>query len=199
DRPPSPRAKGPPAVRSVPRVRDPGRAALGRRHPALVPRLTVATSPAAQPPADTLSSENGGKLLRYLTAGESHGPALAVVVEGLPAGLPITIDEIAAELARRRLGFGRGPRMRFERDDVERASARETAARVAAGSLAKGLLSHLGAEVVSHVIQLGPVRAAEDRRPVPADLPCVDESPVRCFDPDAEAAMITEIEAAAKA
>jgi len=206
-------------------------------------------------------------LLRYLTAGESHGPALAVVVEGLPAGLPITIDEIAAELARRRLGFGRGPRMRFERDDVEftggvrhgrtlgspvslvihntewpkwqeemspapgvtekplrrprpghadlvgmqkygfddarnvleRASARETAARVAAGSLAKGLLSHLGAEVVSHVIQLGPVRAAEDRRPVPADLPRVDESPVRCFDPDAEAAMITEIEAAAKA
>ena len=58
-------------------------------------------------------------MLRYLTAGESHGPALAVVVEGLPAGLPITIDEIAAELARRRLGFGRGPRMRFERDDVE--------------------------------------------------------------------------------
>ena len=58
-------------------------------------------------------------MLRYLTAGESHGPALAVVVEGLPAGLPITIDEIGAELARRRLGFGRGPRMRFERDDVE--------------------------------------------------------------------------------
>src|SRR5207248_7297731 len=233
-RPPSPRAKGPPALWSVPRVRDLGRAALGRRHPALVPRLTVATSPGAEPPTDTLSSENGGKLLRYLTAGESHGPALAVVVEGLPAGLPITIDEIAAELARRRLGFGRGPRMRFERDDVEftggvrhgrtlgspvslvihntewpkwqeemspapgvtekplrrprpghadlvgmqkygfddarnvleRASARETAARVAAGSLAKGLLSHLGAEVVSHVIQLGPVRAAEDRRPV---------------------------------
>ncbi len=58
-------------------------------------------------------------MLRYLTAGESHGPALVVVVEGLPAGLPITIDEIGAELARRRLGFGRGPRMRFERDDVE--------------------------------------------------------------------------------
>ncbi len=148
-------------------------------------------------------------MLRYLTAGESHGPALVVVVEGLPAGLPITIDEIGAELARRRLGFGRGPRMRFERDDVEllggvrhgttlgspvsivihntewpkwqeemspgpgvtekpltaprpghadlvgmqkygfddarnvleRASARETAARVAAGTLAKALLS----------------------------------------------------------
>jgi chorismate synthase len=192
---------------------------------------------------------------------------LVVVVEGLPAGLPITIEDVAAELARRRLGFGRGPRMRFERDDVEftggvrhgltlgspvslvihntewpkwqeemaaapgitakplqqprpghadlvgmqkygfddarnvleRASARETAARVAAGSLAKALLSHLGTDVISHVIQLGPVRAAEDRRPEPSALEQVDESPVRCFDPDAEAAMITEIEAAAKA
>jgi chorismate synthase len=85
------------------------------------------------------------------------------------------------------------------RNVLERASARETAARVAAGSLAKALLSHLGSEVISHVIQLGPVRAADERRPVPADLPRVDESPVRCFDPDAEAAMITEIEAVAKA
>jgi chorismate synthase len=85
------------------------------------------------------------------------------------------------------------------RNVLERASARETAARVAAGSVAKALLSHLGTEVISHVIQLGPVRASEDRRPVPADLRRVDESPVRCFDPDAEAAMITEIEAAAKA
>ena len=58
-------------------------------------------------------------MLRYLTAGESHGPALVVVVEGMPAGLPITIETISDELARRRLGFGRGPRMRFERDDVE--------------------------------------------------------------------------------
>src|SRR5881392_2770964 len=206
-------------------------------------------------------------MLRYLTAGESHGPALVVVVEGLPAGLRVTVDAIGDELARRRLGFGRGPRMRFERDDVEftggvrhgrtlgspvslvihntewpkwqeemspapgvtekplrqprpghadlvgmqkygfddarnvleRASARETAARVAAGSLAKALLALLGTEVVSHVIQLGPVRAGEERRPVPADLARVDESPVRCFDPDAEVAMITEIEAAAKA
>jgi chorismate synthase len=206
-------------------------------------------------------------VLRFLTAGESHGPALVVVVEGLPAGLPITIEEIAGELARRRLGFGRGPRMRFERDDVEftggvrhgrtlgspvslvihntewpkwqeemaaapgitekplqqprpghadlvgmqkygfddarnvleRASARETAARVAAGSLAKALLSHLGSDVISHVIQLGTVRAAEDRRPTRSDLERVDESPVRCFDPDAEAAMIGEVEAAAKA
>ena len=58
-------------------------------------------------------------MLRFLTAGESHGPALVVVVEGLPAGLPITLDAVGDELARRRLGFGRGPRMRFERDDVE--------------------------------------------------------------------------------
>src|SRR4051794_41905462 len=58
-------------------------------------------------------------MLRYLTAGESHGPALVVVVEGLPAGLTVTIDAIGDELARRRLGFGRGPRMRFERDDIE--------------------------------------------------------------------------------
>jgi len=85
------------------------------------------------------------------------------------------------------------------RNVLERASARETAARVAAGSLAKALLSHLGTEVVSHVIQLGPVRVADDRRPVPADLPRVDDSPVRCFDRDAEAAMITEIQAAANA
>ena len=55
-------------------------------------------------------------MLRFLTAGESHGRALVVVVEGLPAGLPITMEEIQEELARRRLGFGRGPRMRFERD-----------------------------------------------------------------------------------
>lgn len=207
-------------------------------------------------------------MLRYLTAGESHGPALVVVVEGLPAGLPITVDEIAAELARRRLGFGRGPRMRFERDDVEllggvrhgatlgspvsivihntewpkwqeemspapgiteqplttprpghadlvgmqkygfkdarnvleRASARETAARVAAGALAKSLLSHLGTSVISHVIRMGAAAAGPDTpRPTPADLARVDESPVRCFDPSVEEAMIAEVEGAAKA
>jgi len=206
-------------------------------------------------------------VLRYLTAGESHGPALTVIVEGLPAGLPITIDVVSDELARRRLGFGRGPRMRFERDDVEflggvrhgvtlgspvslvihntewpkwqeemspapgatekplhqprpghadlvgmqkygfddarnvleRASARETAARVAAGALAKTLLAELGAAVISHVVQMGPARAPGEPRPTPADLPKVDDSPVRCFDSDAEAAMIAEVEAAAKA
>jgi chorismate synthase len=206
-------------------------------------------------------------VLRFLTAGESHGPALVVVVEGLPAGLPVTIEEIAAELARRRLGFGRGPRMRFERDDVEfvggvrhgatlgspvslvihntewpkwqeemsaapgvtekplrqprpghadlvgmqkygfddarnvleRASARETAARVAAGALAKKLLQELGAGVLSHVVALGPVRAAAGLRPEPTDLDRVDESQVRCFDPDAEQEMVAAIEDAAKA
>ena len=206
-------------------------------------------------------------MLRYLTAGESHGQALVVIVEGLPARLPITIEAVADELARRRLGYGRGPRMRFERDDVEfiagvrhgrtlgspvsilirntewpkwveemspapgatakplrqprpghadlagmqkygfddardvleRASARETAARVAAGSLAKALLSHLGVSVLSHVIQIGAARASTDRRPAPADLEAVDASEVRCFDAGAEQAMITEIKEAAKA
>ena len=206
-------------------------------------------------------------MLRYLTAGESHGQALVVVVEGLPALLPITIEQIADELARRRLGYGRGPRMRFERDDVEflagvrhgrtlgspvsilirntewpkwveemspapgatakplrqprpghadlagmqkygfddardvleRASARETAARVAAGTLAKAMLSHLGIAVLSHVIQIGSVRASTEQRPSPADLEAVDASEVRCFDPATEAAMITEIKEAAKA
>src|SRR5205807_5670180 len=57
-------------------------------------------------------------MLRFLTAGESHGKALVVVVEGLPAGLPITVEDVQAELGRRRLGYGRGPRMRFEQDEV---------------------------------------------------------------------------------
>ncbi|MEA2829034.1 MAG: chorismate synthase [Actinomycetota bacterium] len=205
-------------------------------------------------------------MLRYLTAGESHGQALVVVVEGLPARLPITIEAIADELARRRLGYGRGPRMRFERDDVEflsgvrhgrtlgspisilirntewpkwveemspapgvtakplhqprpghadlagmqkygftdardvleRASARETAARVAAGACAKALLSHLGVSVLSHVIQMGPAKAKSPGRPTMADLARIDESPVRVNDPADEEAMIEEIKAAAK-
>jgi chorismate synthase len=206
-------------------------------------------------------------VLRYLTAGESHGRALVVIVEGLPAGLPITVDEFQGELARRRLGFGRGPRMRFEQDEItllggirhgrtlgspvaveigntewpkweeemspapgatakpltkprpghadlagmqkygfsdardvlERASARETAARVAAGTLAKALLAHLDVSVLSHVVQMGPVVAKAGARPLPSDLTQVDASEVRCFDPDAEQAMIDEIKAAAKA
>ena len=208
-------------------------------------------------------------MIRYLTAGESHGRALVVTVEGLPAGLPITVEEIQGELARRRLGYGRGPRMRFEQDEVtiiggvrhgrtlgspvaieigntewvrsdkwheemstapgattspltqprpghadlagmqkygftdardvlERASARETAARCAAGTLAKALLARIGVDVLSHVIQMGPITTKSTGRPTPADLERVDASEVRCFDADAEAAMIEEIKATAK-
>ncbi len=207
-------------------------------------------------------------MLRYLTAGESHGRALVVIVEGLPAGLAVTVEDLRAELARRRLGYGRGPRMRFEQDEVtivggvrhgrtlgspvaveigntewtrsdkwhaemavapgqteapltqprpghadlagmqkygftdardvlERASARETAARVAAGTLAKLLLAELGVAIVSHVVQLGPVRTKAVARPTPADLADVDASEVRCFDRAAEEAMVGEIKAAA--
>src|SRR5437667_4175577 len=190
-----------------------------------------------------------------------------VTVEGLPAGLPITVEEVQGELARRRLGYGRGPRMRFEQDEVtliggirhgrtlgspvgiligntewpkweeemspapgrtakpltkprpghadlagmqkyaftdardvlERASARETAARVAAGTLAKALLSQVDVAVLSHVVQLGSVVSKAAERPGPGDLGRIDESPVRCFDATAESAMIDEVEAAAKA
>ncbi|HET6809658.1 MAG TPA: chorismate synthase [Acidimicrobiales bacterium] len=205
-------------------------------------------------------------MLRFLTAGESHGRGLAVIVEGLPAGLPLTIEEVQGELARRRLGYGRGPRMRFEADEVtllggirhgrtlgspvaieigntewpkwteemspapgrtakpltqprpghadlagmqkygfddardvlERASARETAARVAAGACAKALLAHLDISVLSHVVQIGPAVVKRPDRPMPADLATIDASDVRCFDPDAEQDMVAEIKAAAK-
>ncbi|HEU5302412.1 MAG TPA: chorismate synthase [Acidimicrobiia bacterium] len=206
-------------------------------------------------------------MLRFLTAGESHGPALVAIVEGLPAGLPITVDDLTGELARRRLGFGRGPRMRFELDELEivggirhgttlgspvavlirntewpkwidemspapgatekplhqprpghadlvgmqkygfddarnvleRASARETAARVVAGTTAKLLLRHLGVDVLSHVVAMGTARSESDRRPTIEDLDAIDESPVRCFDAEAEAGMIAAVEVAAKA
>jgi chorismate synthase len=207
-----------------------------------------------------------GGVLRFLTAGESHGKGLVVIVEGVPAGLAVKAEDISAELARRRLGFGRGPRMRFEadeltllggirhgrtigspvaveiansewpkwaeemspepgatakpltqprpghadlpgmqkyalpeaRDVLERASARETAARVAAGAICKLLLRELGIEIVSHVVQLGSVLAKGGRRPGPGDLEAVDLSPVRCFDPEAEAEMVEAVKAAAK-
>ena len=209
-------------------------------------------------------------MLRFLTAGESHGRALSVIVEGLPAGLEITVDDFQAELARRRLGYGRGPRQRFEadeltiiggvrhgrtlgspvaveiqntewfrsdkwhdemstapgrtaapltqvrpghadlagmqkygfsdaRDVLERASARETAARVVAGVLAKRLLATIGVEIISHVIQMGAARLSDTvARPRPDDLAIVDESPVRCFDALAAEAMVAEVKAAAK-
>ena len=206
-------------------------------------------------------------MFRYLTAGESHGPALSVIVDGMPSGVPIETKFIADELARRRLGFGRGPRMKIEQDNLEllsgvrfglslaspialvirnsewskwervmspeghqagnvlteprpghadlvgmqkygfedarnvleRSSARETAARVGAGALAKLFLSQVGVQVISHVVSIGSAEARSDLRPTPADLEAIDASQVRCFDPEAEAAMIAEIEAATEA
>jgi chorismate synthase len=208
-------------------------------------------------------------VLRYLTAGESHGKALTVIVEGLPAGMPILAEDIERDLARRRLGYGRGPRQRFEkdvitlvggvrhgrtlgspvaieiqnsewfrsdkwhaemspepgatqtpltqprpghadlvgmqkygfldaRDVLERASARETAARVAAGGLAKQLLRHIGVDILSHVVQMGSAKAQNTSLPTFADLDAIDESEVRCFDKSAEEAMITAIKDAAR-
>jgi chorismate synthase len=205
-------------------------------------------------------------MLRFLTAGESHGRALVVIVEGMPAGLLVTAEDIQRGLARRRLGFGRGPRMRFEADEVtllggvrhgrtlgspvaieigntewpkweeemsagpglpskvltqprpghadlsgmlkyglddardvlERASARETAARVAAGTLAKLLLAQIGIEVLSHIVQLGPERVEPGPLPTVEELLKVDESQVRCADPAAEARMVAAVKAAAK-
>jgi chorismate synthase len=205
-------------------------------------------------------------MLRFLTAGESHGRALVVIVEGMPAGLLVTAGDIQRGLARRRLGFGRGPRMRFEADEVtlvggvrhgrtlgspvaveiantewpkwetemsaspglpskvltqprpghadlsgmlkyglddardvlERASARETAARVAAGTLAKLLLGQIGVDVLSHVVQLGPERASSGVLPTVEDLSRIDASSVRCADPEAESRMVAAVKAAAK-
>jgi len=203
-------------------------------------------------------------MLRFLTAGESHGPALVAIVEGLPAGLPFRTEDLAAELARRRLGFGRGARMRIEKDELEvvggvrhgttlggpvavlirntewprwaeemspepgeakrrlttprpghadlagmlkyqtkdardileRASARETAARTVVGYLSKLLLAQIEVTVFSHVISIGEVRAPNEPVPTPADLARIDESPVRTFDAATEALMVAEIEAA---
>jgi chorismate synthase len=206
--------------------------------------------------------------LRFTTAGESHGPGLTAVVEGLPAGLELKPEDIDRDLARRQLGHGRGGRMKIETDraevtsgirhgrtlgspislrinnrdyanweermnpwpveanvaevhlprpghadlagvqkygftDVrnvlERASARETAARVACGALAKAFLRGFGIEVLSHVLQIGSVLAPVPEKLEPADFAEVDESPVRCLDGDATAAMVDEINRARKA
>jgi chorismate synthase len=215
-----------------------------------------------------------GRVLRWTTAGESHGRALVAMLEGMVAGVHISSEDIAAALKRRRLGYGRGARMKFEQDQVtvlagvrhgltlggpiaieigntewpkwetvmasdpvdpaelaenaarnapltrprpghadyagmlkygfddarpvlERASARETAARVAAGAVARAFLREaLGVEVVSHVISIGASKPYDGPPPGPQDLPAIDDSPVRAYDKDAEAAMIAEIEAA---
>jgi chorismate synthase len=206
--------------------------------------------------------------LRFTTAGESHGPGLTAVVEGLPAGLTLTPEDIDRDLARRQLGHGRGGRMKIEKDraevmsgirhgrtlgspvslrvvnrdfanweermnpwpveavvdevhlprpghadlagvqkfgfsDVrnvlERASARETAARVACGALAKVYLRSFGVEIRSHVIQIGSVKAPDPEDLAVEDFEGVDESPVRCLDADSSRAMVEEIDAARKA
>jgi chorismate synthase len=201
--------------------------------------------------------------LRYTTAGESHGPGLVAIVEGLPAGLELDREALDRDMARRQLGHGRGGRMKIESDAVEirsgvrhgrtlgspvavlvanrdypnwdvrmnpwpveeeveeshlprpghadlagllkygfsdvrnvleRASARETAARVAAGSLARGFLSALGVSVHSHVTQIASVTAPIRDDLGPEDFDGVDESPVRCLDEATSAAMVEEID-----
>jgi chorismate synthase len=203
-----------------------------------------------------------GVPLRVVTAGESHGPGLTCIVEGLPAGLELDLTAIDRDMARRQLGHGRGGRMKIERDSaeitagvrhgrtlggpiavrvanrdyanweermnpwpveaavpevhlprpghadlagvqkfgftdvrnvLERASARETAARVAGGALAKGFLAALGVHVYSHVTQIGSVQAPELDGLAPDDFADVDASPVRCLDPEASKAMVEEI------
>ena len=205
---------------------------------------------------------------RFTTAGESHGPGLVAIVEGMPAGLALDRDTLDRDMARRQLGHGRGGRMKIEADAVEvrsgvrhgrtlgspiavlvanrdyanweermnpwpveaevdevhlprpghadlvgaqkyghsdirnvleRASARETAARVAAGSLARGLLAALGVSVHSHVTQIASVRAPERPDLGPEDFAEVDEDPVRCLDSEASAAMVEEINRLRKA
>ena len=206
--------------------------------------------------------------IRFTTAGESHGPGLTAVVEGLPAGIEVRPEDIDGDLARRQLGHGRGGRMKIEKDraevtsgirhgrtlgspislrianrdyanweermnpwpvdaevaevhlprpghadlagvqkygfsDVrnvlERASARETTARVAAGALAKVYLRAFGVEVRSHVLQIGAVVAPLPSGLTPESFDAVDESPVRCLDADGSAAMVEEINVARKA
>jgi chorismate synthase len=200
--------------------------------------------------------------LRLITAGESHGPGLTCIVEGLPAGLRIAPEDLDRDLARRQLGHGRGGRMKIESDTaqvtagirhgqtlggpialqvanrdyanweermnpwpvaaevdevhlprpghadlagltkfghtdvrnvLERASARETAARVAGGALAKTFLRTLGVTVFSHVLQIGQAKSPERGGLTPEDFATVDESPVRCLDPGASDAMVEEI------
>ena len=213
-------------------------------------------------------------MLRWLTAGESHGPELIAVLEGLPAGVPVSLDGVRADLARRKLGYGRGSRMKFEEDELafsggvrhgltmggpialrvgntewpkwaevmsaepvevsdasrgrsapltrprpghadlvgmqkygfdearpvlERASARETAARVALGAVARAFLSGLGVELVSHTLAIGPVRVPEGSPvPEPTDVDRLDADPLRCLDEVTSALMVAEVDSAKK-
>jgi chorismate synthase len=213
-------------------------------------------------------------MLRWLTAGESHGPELVAILEGMPAGVELCTADVQKALARRRLGFGRGARMKFEKDEVslsggvrhgftqggpiaitiqntewpkweqimasdpveasslsgaraealtrprpghadftgmqkygfldarpvlERASARETAARVALGEVACKFLSTLGVQLVTHTVAIGPVAYTEQLLPKPEDVSELDEDPVRCFSKSVSELMVKEIEDAHKA
>jgi len=214
-------------------------------------------------------------MLRVLTAGESHGPELIAIMEGLPAGVPVSPDDIQADLQRRKLGYGRGSRMKFEQDELsisggirhgltmgspialrvgntewpkwtevmsaepvelsdksrgrgapltrprpghadlvgmqkygfdearpvlERASARETAARVALGAVARKFLGELEIRLVSHTLSIGPVAAPDDAPvPTPDDVAALDADPLRCFDADTSLKMVEEIDDARKA
>ena len=209
-------------------------------------------------------------MLRWLTAGESHGPELIAVLEGLPAGVPVSLDGIREDLARRKLGYGRGSRMKFEQDELnlsggvgqgcsigghvairfgntewptwaevmnpeatelseksrgrgapltrprpghadlagmqkygfdearpvlERASARETAARVALGAVARAFLTELGVQLVSHTVAIGPVAVpAGAPLPGPGDVAALDADPLRCFDAATSALMVEEVD-----
>ena len=209
-------------------------------------------------------------MLRVLTAGESHGPELIAVMEGLPSGVPVLAENIQADLQRRKLGYGRGSRMKFEQDELtisggvrhgltlgspialrigntewpkwtevmsaapselteksrgrgaaltrprpghadlvgmqkydfdearpilERASARETAARVALGAVARAFLSELGIRLVSHTLSIGPVRVPDGAPlPTPDDVDALDADPLRCFHAETSAQMVAEVD-----
>ncbi len=208
-------------------------------------------------------------MLRWITAGESHGPELIGVIEGLPAGVPVLKEDIQDALARRRLGYGRGARMAFELDEVElptgirfglsqggpvsvriantewpkwetvmsaapvdpseltggraqaltrprpghadftgmqkygfdearpvleRASARETATRVALGRIAQNFLKELGIELVTHTVAIGPVSSTSLDLPRPKDVAALDQDPLRCFDKETSERMVQEID-----
>jgi chorismate synthase len=211
-------------------------------------------------------------MLRWLTAGESHGPELVAILEGLPAGVPVTLEAIRSDMHRRSLGYGRGARMKFEQDELtisggirfgatmgspialrigntewprwvdvmsatpvdpetlpkgrgaaltrprpghadlvgmqkydfpearnvlERASARETAARVALGAIARSFLSELGIQLLSHTLAVGTIRVP-DGSPLPGagDVAALDADLLRCFDPETSAAMVAEVDRA---
>jgi chorismate synthase len=211
-------------------------------------------------------------MLRWLTAGESHGPELVAILEGMPAGVPVSPEGIQADLHRRTLGYGRGARQKFEQDELtisggvrfgltmgspvalrigntewprwvevmsaepvdpetlpkgrgaaltrprpghadlvgmqkygfdesrnvlERASARETAARVALGAVARAFLAGLGVELVAHTLSIGAVRVPDGTPlPLPGDVAALDADPLRCFDTATSALMVAEVDAA---